>query len=50
MPGAVFDGHFAVAFIERVDGDSEAVGAPSAISHEGFEPVASVILDVPIAQ
>ncbi|SIL36324.1 Uncharacterised protein [Mycobacteroides abscessus subsp. abscessus] len=48
LPGVVLDSHVAEALVERVDRDSEAVSAPSTVTHEGFEPVASVVEDEPV--
>lgn len=49
LPGVVLDSHVAEALVERVDRDSEAVSAPSTATHEGFEPVASIVEDEPVA-
>lgn len=49
LPGVVLDSHVAEALVERVDRDSETVSAPSTVTHEGFEPVASIVEDEPVA-
>ncbi|MGH3726510.1 MAG: hypothetical protein ACRDUS_20580 [Mycobacterium sp.] len=43
LPGVSFDGDYSEAFVELSDGDSEAVSAPAAVTHERFESVAIVV-------